>query len=179
MQHVIPEIKQGNVDTFRSLFEELYPVLCVFTSRYTRNREQCEDIAQEVLLLYWERRDRFDHLFQVKSFLFTSARNRALNLIKREKVNRDFLRARRVESDEFYEENLVEQETYLLVRQAIRDLPPRSRTVIELSMEGLTTPEIALAMSISGGTVHSLKKTAYRKLREQLRDLYLVFLFSI
>ncbi|MDR2413867.1 MAG: RNA polymerase sigma-70 factor [Odoribacteraceae bacterium] len=179
MQYLIPEIKKGNMNAFRGFFEKLYPVLCVFTSRYIKNREQCEDIAQEVLLLYWERRDRFDHLFQVKSFLFVSARNRSLNLIKREKVNRDFLRDSHVGSDDFYEGNVIEQDTYLLVRQAIEELPPRARTVIKLAMDGLTNPEIAREMNISAETVHTLKKTAYRKLRERLQDLYVIFLFSI
>jgi RNA polymerase sigma-70 factor (ECF subfamily) len=176
MQYIVSEIKKGNVGLFRALFEELYPALCVFTSRYIKDRGQCEDVAQDVLLLYWERRDCFDHLFQVKSFLFTSARNRSLNILRREKVNNDFLRDSRLESDAFYEENLIEQETYRLVRQAVEALPPRSRAVVKLAMEGLTTPDIAREMNIAEGTVRALKKAAYRKLRDRLSDLHLLFL---
>jgi RNA polymerase sigma-70 factor (ECF subfamily) len=179
MQHVVSEIKRGNVDTYRVFFEGFYPVLCVFASRYVKNREQCKDISQEALLLYWERRRDFEQLFQVKSFLYTAVRNRCLNLIKREEVNRHFLRESGREGEAFYEENLVEQETYLLVRQAVEALPPRARAVIEHAMEGLTNPRIAREMGIAEGTVHALKKAAYRALRARLRHLYVIFLLSI
>jgi RNA polymerase sigma-70 factor (ECF subfamily) len=178
MQHLVPEIKKGDVNAFRVLFEKLYPVLCLFSSKYIKNREQCEDIAQEVLLLYWERRAGFEQLFQVKSFLYTAARNRCLNFIKREEINRHYLQESLVEGDAFYEENLIEQETYLLVRQAVSALPPRARAVIELAMEGLTNPLIAKELKIAEGTVHALKKMAYRKLRARLQELYLIFLLS-
>jgi RNA polymerase sigma-70 factor (ECF subfamily) len=179
MQHVVLEIKKGNIETYRIFFEDFYPVPCAFAFQYIKDVEQCKDISQEALLLYWERRRDFDQLFQVKSFLYITARNRCLNLLKREEVNRKFLEAISQEGEPFYEENLIEQETYLLVRQAVSALPSRMRTVIEHAMEGLTNPQIARTMGISEGTVHTLKKKAYRKLRARLSPLYLIFLLSI
>jgi RNA polymerase sigma-70 factor (ECF subfamily) len=179
MQHVVLEIKKGNIETYRIFFEDFYPVLCAFAFQYIKDVEQCKDISQEALLLYWERRRDFDQLFQVKSFLYITVRNRCLNLLKREEVNRKFLEVISQEGEPFYEENLIEQETYLLVRQAVSALPSRMRTVIEHAMEGLTNPQIAQTMGISEGTVHTLKKKAYRKLRARLGPLYLIFLLSI
>ncbi|MDR1274513.1 MAG: sigma-70 family RNA polymerase sigma factor [Odoribacteraceae bacterium] len=173
------EIKKGNIETYRIFFEDFYPVLCAFAFQYIKDVEQCKDISQEALLLYWERRRDFDQLFQVKSFLYVTARNRCLNLLKREEVNRNFLQESFREGEPFYEENLIEQETYRLVRQAVKALPPQMRAIIEHAMDGLTNPQIAQEMGISEGTVHALKKTAYRKLRERLGPLYLIFLLSI
>ena len=51
------------------------------------------------------------------------------------------------------------------------------RTIIHYAMDGLKNPQIALEMGIAEGTVHSLKKTAYRKLREQLQEHFYLLLF--
>ena len=177
MQHAVPEIKKGNVNAFRGLFEEMYPALCMYAYRYVKDNEQCKDIVQEVLLLYWERRAGFDNIFQVKSFLYIVTRNRCLNFIKHESVNRHFLELNAAWSDAFHEDNLLEQETYRLVRVAVEALPPRARAVIELAMDGATNPAIARQMGIAEGTVHALKKTAYRKLRLNLHLLRVFFYF--
>ncbi|MDR1414483.1 MAG: sigma-70 family RNA polymerase sigma factor [Odoribacteraceae bacterium] len=179
MQHVVSEIKRGSIETYRAFFEGFYPTLCAFAFRYIQRREPCKDISQEALLLYWERRADFDQLFQVKSFLYPPVRNRCLNLLKREEVNRNFVQESLLESEEFHEEGLIEQETYLLVRQAVGALPTRMRAIIEQAMDGMTNPQIARKMGISEGTVHALKKTAYRKLRTRLKHLYLIFILSM
>ena len=65
----------------------------------------------------------------------------------------------------------------MLVRKAIEGLPPQMRTIIKYAMEGLKNPRIASEMGIAEGTVHALKKTAYRKLREQLKEHFYLLLF--
>ena len=104
------------------------------------------------------------------------ARNRCLNSLKREQVNQAYVDEANRESEEYFQEEVIEQETYMLVRKAIEGLPPQMRTIIKYAMEGLKNPQIASEMGIAEGTVHALKKTAYRKLREQLKEhFYLLF----
>ena len=72
---------------------------------------------------------------------------------------------------------MIRQETWLLVRKAVGTLPAQMRRVIELTMEGNKNAEIASELGIAEGTVHALKKTAYKKLREQLKDHFYLLLF--
>lgn len=66
MSSIVEAIKKGDQAAFRELFEDYYPVLCVFATKFLRDEEQCKDVAQEALLAYWERREDFDDIYKVK-----------------------------------------------------------------------------------------------------------------
>ena len=157
MRNIVTDIRGGDKDSFKEFFEDYYPILCVFSSKYVKNEEQCKDIAQETLLSYWEKRADFEDIYKVKGFLYMVARNRCLNYLKREQVNQAYVDEANRESEEYFQEEVIEQETYMLVRKAIEGLPPQMRTIIKYAMEGLKNPQIASEMGIAEGTVHALK----------------------
>lgn len=177
MNSLIGEIRSGNKAAFRELFEDYYPILCVFAMKYIRDEEQCKDIAQETLLTYWQNRNDFEDIFKVRGYLYMVARNRCLNLIKRGHVDEHYVKEALLEPESYFEDEVVRQETYLLVRKAVEALPAQMRRIIELAMLGKKNAEIALELSIAEGTVHTLKKTAYKKLRDQLKEHFYLLLF--
>ncbi|MEI3154791.1 MAG: LuxR C-terminal-related transcriptional regulator [Odoribacter sp.] len=64
----------------------------------------------------------------------------------------------------------------MLVRKAVDALPCQMRRIIELAMAGKRNAEIAVELAIAEGTVHTLKKTAYKKLRDHMKQhFYLYF----
>ena len=71
MNGLIEDIKQGDRAAFRELFEDYYPILCVFAMKYIRDEEQCKDVAQETLLTYWQNRADFEE--SGRSFTGTDA----------------------------------------------------------------------------------------------------------
>ena len=115
--------------------------------KYIRDEEQCKDVAQETLLTYWQNRADFEDIFKVKGYLYRVARNRCLNMIRREQVDEHFVKEALTESEAYFENEVIRQETYLLVRKE--------------------------------GTVHTLKKTAYKKLRDRLQEHFYLLLFWI
>lgn len=177
MDRLIEDIKRGDRTAFRELFEDYYPVLCVFALKYLRDEEQCKDIAQETLLTYWQNRADFEDIFKVKGYLYMVARNRCLNVIKRGQVDEHYVREALLEPESYFEDEVIRQETYLLVRKAVDALPDQMRRIIELAMLGKKNAEIATTLAIAEGTVHTLKKTAYKKLRDRLQDHFYLFLF--
>ena len=177
MRDIVAEIRSGDKSSFKELFEDYYPILCVFASKYVKDDELCKDIAQETFLSYWEKRKSFEDIYKVKGYLYMVARNRCLIYLKREQVNQAYLDSASRESESYFEDNVIEQEMFMLVHKAIEVLPPQMRTIIHYAMDGLKNPQIALEMGIAEGTVHSLKKTAYRKLREQLQEHFYLLLF--
>ena len=50
MRDIVAEIRSGDKSSFKELFEDYYPILCVFASKYVKDDELCKDIAQETLL---------------------------------------------------------------------------------------------------------------------------------
>ena len=66
-----------------------------------------------------------------------------------------------------------------IVSEAINKLPDQMKAIMQLSLEGKKNAEIADRLNISTETVHTLKKIAYKKLRENLKDYYYFLLFFI
>ena len=175
--NIIADIKRGNKNAFKKLFDDYFPILCVFSFHYVEDKEVCKDIVQESFLSYWERKENFDDLLKVKSFLYTVTRNKCLNHLKHEQLDISHL-VEQEDTDSDHETIIIEQETYRLVRKAVEELPSQMKKVILYSMQGLKKQEIAEKMKISEGTVHTLKKIAYRKLRDKLKDInYILLLF--
>ena len=178
MSNLVEDIRNNNTKAFQELFNDYYPVLCIFAHQYITDLEQCKDIAQDTLLTYWEHRHTFDNIYQVKSFLYTTSRNKSLNIIKHNRfIEEDTTLKDNIPTVEELENEIIRQETYLQVRQSVARLPMQMQRVIRLSMAGKRNSEIAEILSISEGTVHSLKKTAYRKLRDTLKEHFFLLFF--
>lgn len=176
MEPVITDIRNGSVRAFKRLFDDYYPILCLYAQRYIADPEPCKDIAQEVLLTCWERRADFYELHRLKSFLYTATRNRCLNVLKHDAyIDGNYDQANHTNDYEI-EDEIIRQETFLAVRKAVAGLPPQMQRVIRLSLMGKHNHEIAATLGIAEGTVHSLKKTAYRKLRAALGEHFILLI---
>lgn len=172
-------INLANELEFRRLFDSFYVPLCVFANKYVQNEEVAADIVQESFMVLWQIRTDFFYLHQVKAFLFTTIRNKALNEIEHSKVVSEYadkIIAKKHES--FFYDNIVEEEVYRTLTDAIDKLPKQMKTIMLLALEGMSNGEIAQQLDVSIETVRSLKKIAYRKLRTLLDGYYyLLFLF--
>jgi RNA polymerase sigma factor (sigma-70 family) len=79
------KIKSGEAidrKTFEQLYHNYYSALCAFGYRYIKDSEVVEDLIQEVFVVFWEKKSGFNNLNSIKSFLYTSVRNKCLNLLK-------------------------------------------------------------------------------------------------
>ncbi len=164
---------------FRNVFDAYYITLCVFANKFVENEDAAADIVQDCFVKLWQIRADFFYLHQVKSFLYTSVRNKALNEIEHEKVVHEFANTFIEKSKEsFFRDHLIEEETYRILTEAIDQLPQQTAAVMRLALEGLKNGQIADNLGVSEETVRSLKKIAYKKLRVYLKEYYyLIFLF--
>ena len=63
---------------------------------------------------------------------------------------------------------------------AIALLPPRTREIIRLNLEGMNNTEVAEELQISVNTVKDLKKSAYVVLRNLLsKNYFLILIFLL
>ena len=180
MNHIVPTLKIEDKAVFKSVFDDFFVTLCLFAERYVIEPEMAADIVQESFVRLWQRRSRFEHLHQVKSFLYVSVRNLSLNEIKHKRVRVAY--CKQLESGDpghVFGEEIVEEESYRLLVQAIQKLPVQARRIMLLAMEGKTNKEIAEELGLSDGTVHSLKKTAYKRLREDLSPYFSLLMWLV
>ena len=115
----------------------------------------------------------------MKGFLYTTARNLALNELKHDAIVARYVQKGMLESEEYLRDNVIEEEVYAIIYKAIDELAPQSRKVILLSLQELSNGEIAEKLGISINSVRTLKQNAYKKLKGLLTDyFYLLFLLD-
>ena len=175
--NIIDDIKKGNKESFKEFFNDFYPILCAFAEKFLKTPDQSKDTAQEALIKFWEKRDEFNDLQGVKSFLYVVVKNNCINILKKSKKNDDLSNLKELESESFFKKNIINQEAFAIVRSAVDSLPNRQKEIVKLSMQGIKNHEIAEELDISPNTVHTTKKNAYRNLREILKDKYYLLLF--
>lgn len=176
LKSILQDIKSGNKASFREFFEDFYPILCSFAFKFLRTKDKSEDVAQESLVKYWERRRDFDDMKSVKNFLYVTTRNQCLNMLKQSKRNEDLEQLKTMGSESFLKETFLDQETFHMVQKAISELPHRQREIIELTLKGIRNPQIALQLNITENTVKTTKRNAFKKLREVLKENYYLLL---
>ena len=72
-------IRASDTEAYEVLFKAEYENVKFFIQHYIHDTAEAEDLAQETFASLWTIRDRIDPTRNIRSFLFTIARNRALN----------------------------------------------------------------------------------------------------
>lgn len=164
-------VLSGKVLNFKVVFDRYFRALVLFAERYLGCREESESIVQDTFVFLWEKPQQFTNEAAMKSWLYTTVRNKALNVLKHRKVQLEFTRQQlqKKESEVYYMQSLIEEETRRLLFAAIDVLPEQCRRVCLLNLDGLDNHKIAEVMGISLDTVKFHKKNAYRLLREKMR----------
>lgn len=101
---------------FKEILDRFYVPLCYFAYHYVEDKELAEDIVQECFIKLWEIHSRFQYIHQVKKFLYTSIRNKAINEIEHNKVVHAYQKMILDKKSElFFHDHLIEEETYLIL----------------------------------------------------------------
>jgi RNA polymerase sigma-70 factor (ECF subfamily) len=178
----LKNIHKIDLNTFNSLFSDYYINLCRFAYTYLKSTDASEELVQELFLKIWEDRGTIDITTSIRSFLYTSVKNRALNFLRDEKT-----RLRHHEGFGLEQRNMTNciidfcerEDLSNLIDQAIEELPSRCKKVFDLCrVQNMSHKEIAEKLSISPKTVENQMGIALKKIRDKLLP-YLSFLISI
>lgn len=136
------------------------------------NRDDAREAVQEGFLRCWRRRDELAALGNAEAWLFTVVLNTARDLRRRRTVRRaESLPAEdaMAPGTAFTDPVVAAErgELVALVRAAMVALPEGEREVFLLRQNGgLSSTEIAAALSLPVGTVKTRMRSALRRLRE-------------
>ena len=164
-------IRAGDEGAFDSVFRAHYAHLVRMGESIVRERMLAEEIAQEVMLELWRRRESLQIEQSFRAYLIRSTRNRALNHIRHQRVVAREAESAALESptSPSAEDEVLGLELERAVRRAIDGLPVNCREVFLLSREqGLKYAEIAVALEISVKTVEKRMGQALSELRDRL-----------
>src|SRR5262249_21159487 len=89
LQELLEQTSRGNQAAFRALYQTAAPKLFGVILRITRNRPMAEEVLQETFVKIWQKAERFSpEAGQPMAWLSAIARNRAIDRIRSEKVER-------------------------------------------------------------------------------------------
>lgn len=185
---LLQEIKQGNRDAFRFLYESYYPRLRGYATRFIADDETVRDILQDTFLKFWEKRHLIEAV-SLSSLLFAMVRNACLNYLKHlqlvEQHNLVHLNQIPGEEELYYwdfglspEHTLLYKELEEQIELVLNDLPARCREVFEMSrFKKMKNREIADALHISTTAVEKHIAKALARFSEHFKKQYPVDLY--
>jgi RNA polymerase sigma-70 factor (ECF subfamily) len=173
---LIERIRLGDPDAFDVMVIEHLEALVGFAKSFVGSIDAAEDVVQDALAGIWKRRDTLPREGSIRAYLFSTVRNRALDMLKYERVRtrartrlESEVRAAAFETDSG-ENDLIARQT-AAVRNALRALPERQRTAVALRYSrGLKVTEIAAVFGVSAKAAEQVLVRALRTLREVVRE---------
>lgn len=181
---LIVELKKGDALAFDKLFHLYSDRLYWFSKRILKNKEDSEEIVQDVFLKIWEQRAKIDEFKSFKSYLFTIAYNSIISKIRNKEVQQSYVLLKQ-ETPEFHTETeaqIIYSDLESLSNKIIDQLPPKRKQIFLMSrVEGLTSTEIAEKLSISKNTVENQITDALKFIREKFcnESLLALLFFSM
>ncbi len=162
-------------DAFREVFKEYFnPLVNFIYSRYIKDFEIAKDVVQSTFSKIWEKKDSIEISTSIKSYLFQSAKNKALDHIR---ANSD--KSMELQDDfreyDVADDHIDRDARSFTIREeivsSIADMKPKMKMIFELNkFRGFSYEEIAIDMGISKRTVETNMAKAFAILREKLKD---------
>lgn len=171
-ENLLKLLAQKDNKAYHYLFQHYYSVLKTVANYYIKNDLAAEDVVQEVFISLLHENQTFQTLNEVKYYLYAALKNKCLNHIRNQKVRDKYYKdtlSSQQEIDNFWEQ-LMKEDIYSLLFEAIQKLPPQCRQVMLLSLEGMKLSEIAEKLQLSIDTVKEYKKNGKNKLQILLHN---------
>ncbi len=173
---------QIGIEEFKEIFQNLFPELCIYASKFVGDFDTSKDIVHDVLTQFWVENEKLLHKNLIKPYLYKAVKNRALNYNKREK--------RKSRLDEIFDlqnsdhdltddndtiSSISFENLQIDLEKAVCELPEQRQIIFRMSrFQQMKHKEIAAELNLSTKTVET---QIYRsliflqsKLRHYLND---------
>jgi RNA polymerase sigma-70 factor (ECF subfamily) len=172
-EQIISRVLNGDQSAFALLVEQYQNYVFTLVLRFTENREDAEEIAQDVFVKAYRSLADFRGDSKFSTWLFTITRTTCLSFLRKKKLDTLSLDNERtgiqVENRESgFNANLVEQKSkHAMLNLAISMLSPDDAQVLNLFYKGdQTLEEIGKIMRLDPNTV----KVKLHRARQRLKD---------
>ena len=155
---LLQQVANGDETAFSELYYRYHNTLGIYIYQLTQSRELSEEIVQDVFLKIWVGREALTEVNNFKAWLFIVSKNHALNslrtLVKERALKKNWTRDHQFSHTK--NEVAVDDDAYMLLDQAINQLPEQQKKVFILSRyRRLKYKEIATELNLSRETVKS------------------------
>lgn len=170
---ILAKIKEGDIKAFEEIFRRYYSALCWYAAGITGSVESAEEIVEELFYVLWKNREQLQVFQSVKSYLYRSVRNEAVQYCEHREVKERYRAAVQTTNETAYASDphcLMEyKELQVLIEHTLDKLPQRRRQIFKMHrLEGMKYAEIALSLSLSVKTVEAEMTKVLRTLRNEI-----------
>lgn len=168
------KIINNNDEFFQELFYKYFNSLTVFATRLINDEETARDLVQEVFMKLWQVDNNFESEIALKTYLYYSTKNICIDFYRKNKKIEFVEHGGEIFHTDNYLKEIVREETYRLIDEALDSLGEKSKEIVKYTMQGCSNNDIADNMGISVNTVKTLKLRSYKILRELLGKQLLI-----
>ena len=156
---------------FQTLVDEHKKILYKVCNSYCRNRDDREDLSQEIVIQLWQSFGSFDERYRFSTWMYRICLNVAISFYRRESTRTGY-----VLSDEEHLLNAIDEtanqsEEIQILYQFIEGLDPLSKALVLLYLDGNSYLEIADVLGIRETNVATKISRLKQTMRQGLRGV--------
>ncbi len=182
-RELVLQSQKGDVQAFAQLVERYHRKIYGLTYNMTSNREDAEDLTQEVFVKAFEALPRFKGKSSFYTWIYRIAVNKTINYRKKRNRKRALSLDQfdqEIKTDDVYHDltskgsplrNLSLSELQIKLNEALQSLSENHRIVVVMhDMQGIPHEKIAKVVGASVGTVRSRLFYARRQMQAELSE---------
>jgi RNA polymerase sigma-70 factor (family 1) len=173
---LVQQLQANDAGAFEALFRLYWKPLYLAAYKRLHNRQEAEDIVQEVLIGVWQRRAGLNTDHSLSGYLFTALKYRIISFyakIKTERFQGEILeQLLNMQAEDQYAQ-LLSDELKGLLLQEIQKMPANMQRVYQLTRnQHYSIKEVAQKLGLSEQTVKNLTTSSSKRLRRIVEQYY-------
>ncbi len=152
-------------DTVFILRDEMFR----FAKRFVQSNDEAEDVVQDLMLKFWQTKEKLAEYSSLKSFVLKCVKNECLNRLKHHEVKMGFADLQ-MHRSELYRPEFNNMNEHIIA--FINQLPEKQRMVIHLKdVEEYEVNDISEILEMEENAVRVNLMRARQKVKEQITNL--------
>lgn len=159
----------GDKESFELIVDKYMEKIIYFIYGFVKRIDVSEDLAQDVFVYILMNKEKYDSKYSLRTYLYTIAKCRAINYIKRENKITYLQDNEYLFTEEEIEDIVFEKEKSKKLKLAIDKLPePQNQIIYLVDIEELSYKEICKIFDMSLSKVKTLIHRGRKKLKNIL-----------
>lgn len=170
---LVTQAKKGQTEAFSLLVDRYRQKVFQTAMGFTHNRDDAEDLTQEIFVKAWNALNGFDQRSTFSTWLYRIAVNKAINVVRKNKI-RSFIGLNEEVNQQYSNEKNAEEEISVKeqkaeIQQAINKLNTKQKKAFVLFYyQDLNMKEVAEILEMTPKATESLVFRARKKLQSLL-----------